>query len=470
MKLATTIFTIMGFGLFIGLLIGIAIFAYRSATSSTIKGQIIYTALKPSAGDKGEVRLYYREFGTSADFKDAGISIPLNNEETYTWSKATKGKNYELQAALKIDDEIVSRSEIQTVTAPAFNTDLSLKVLWQDLPHDVVAGSAIPIGGDVTVNGYIPPGSTIQIFSSAPNSTAKGQQIAEIETINEVNQWQWADAVPLQQYVLHATLQDKNGKDLGDSDETLTVQAAESEVNFVIDSLATPPATPTPTPTPTPQPSASATPAPSAPPSTSGTVNGIVYINGPMDANTSLLMLWRKPGDANYQTINRYPMPSNEGAIWQWTGATVGQQYEIMAVLQVNGNNTSEAAQSQIISAPANNINFTINTNFLIPTPTAQVINNSCFNQNGNTWTAQLVMPTQSIAQNYWLQVGTAIGRNDVYDGKFKVNLGGTPPTVNVTVNNGQTYYAWFAQAACYNCSDDHNFSPFSPVQGFTCG
>ncbi|MBW7955523.1 hypothetical protein H3C66_02215 [Patescibacteria group bacterium] len=467
---------------------------------ASVSGEIVYTALKPDPSDKGTVRLFYRDQGSTQEFVDAGFDIPLVPNQAWQWSTAQSGKNYELQARLVIDGNVVKRSDIESITAPATDVDLALKVNWRDLPADVVASSDLAINGTVSINGYIPPGSRLQILqadntvASADQPLAVGDSVEESEsTVQSIsnptssNVWSWASAVPLKTYTFRAVLMDSSGNQIGESDQLVNIEAADQQVAMIINSTAQPTqsqaqpspsttafaalaASPQPSPTTapaTPSPAAStvAQAQPSPAPAPTAKIKGTVYLNGPMNQGTSLLMLWKNPSQANYSVVNRYQNPNQAGTSWEFDSAIPGQQYEIQAALQVNGQNTSTAPQPLTVTAPANNVNFTLNTNFLVPAPGSQPSLQVCINNDD----AVIILPQIQNAAQLWVQVGTSQGDSSLANTKIQVGPNSGDQKIQVAVPRGQQTYVRYSYAECANCTNSNNFSPWSQSTGFTC-
>jgi len=468
---------------------------------AAVSGSIVYTALKPDPDDQGSVKLYYKESQSAGDFQDTGVEIPLTPNQTWEWPNAVAGKIYQLQAGVVVEGNVVKRSDIQTITAPASSVDLSVKVNWRDLPQDIVDTSNLSIGGTVNINGYIPSRSQLQIFQ-AENTTADGQPVnigdqlqaneKSVESIpnpTNANVWSWPAAVPLKQYVFRAVLTDGSGNQIGESEQEVNVEAADQQVSLIINSLAQPPATtsnvqPTPStiafaqitqspapapsvqPVATPVPTVNPTPSPAPAPAPNAKIAGTVFLNGPKAEGTSLLMLWRKTGEANFNVVNRYMYPPQSGTNWVFDSATPGQQYDIQAALQVNGQNTSTAQVPVTVTAPAANINFTLNTNFLVPAPGTQPVFQTCINNNQ----AVITLPQVSNASRYWVEVGNNNNGDSSYaNTQMSVGPNAGDQKITVTVNRGQQSFVRYAYAECVNCTDVNNFSPWSTTVGFTC-
>ncbi len=457
-------------GLVAALVIGMLVFVgiRVNAADATIAGTVNFTALRPDPGDEGTVTIMYREKNRRGDFKSTGQTTPLQDGATFTWDGASSGRTYEMKALLEVRGQATGTSEVIVVTAPARAVDLPIKVTWKDLPPDVVAGSSTKIGGTAHVQGFIPENSKIVIQAQGRDQSVF-QDIETLEKASIENTWTWANAIPLQTYQVRALLVDKDGKQIGSS-ETILVEAGEVEVKLVLTSGANPPEekpapTPTPAPTNAPQPTAQPTP----PPVQNTTISGRIFVNGPIAQGSTLLLLQRKPGEGDFQAITRLQNVRQGGMDWVWKGARSGQQYEIQVALQVNEQNTA-TARAQIITAPATNIDFTINTGVSIQTPTAEPQVENCRDRTDGRWDATIVFPTVADAQQYWLRVGANPGSSEMFNQRVSAGNNQDVQRVTVTVDSGRNYFAQYAFALCTDCANDQNFSNFSNPWRFHCG
>ncbi len=443
----------VGISLFIIVIfVSVSIFLILSqsrALAATIDGNITYTALKPDPGDLGEVQVKYRKYQSGDAYKVVYTSGLADNAK-WVWNNAISGQPYELIADLTVDGKLVTTSEPLIVTAPATNQELDLRVTWHNLPESVVREQKTYIKGAIMVNGYIPSDSVLAVQAKSATDTSF-KTVANITSVESENAWVWNDTIPLKDYVLRAVLtQGNNQLAIG---ETVIASGGDSDINFELNSSAVSPISPT---TPTATPRATAT-----------SISGTVYINGPENNNSSLLMLWRLPGEKDYKVITRINNPVHNGQYWAWNNLTIGKQYEITAVLQVNEKN-SASTQSQIQAVPSKNVNFTLNTGVFIPTPTGRFSVTACNGIGNNQYNAILTFPRESTAGNYWFQVGRSAGWSDVYNSKTQATSNN--PQITVQIDGGRSYYAQYAYSLCANCSEDANFSNFSQSSAFSCG
>ena len=138
-----------------------------------------------------------------------------------------------------------------------------------------------------------------------------------------------------------------------------------------------------------------------------------------------------------------------------------------------NGNGTfTDVADSQalILSAPAANEIFTINSTVSLPGPNIGTMTVNCGSNatSINTWITTVSAPTITGAQTYWFQVGTTNGGSDVVN-SAQVSQNNPTQTINVTLSNAVTYYARYAYSYTPNASWNNGFSPFSAVYNLIC-
>lgn len=448
------------------------------AQHTEIEGTLAFTALRPEPKNTGTVVLFARRYGSENWQQLKNVSLSLEQDAPWKWDGALPGTVYDLQAVLTIDGKEIKKSEIITTTAPSYGLEIPLEVNWKDLPDAVVEGSQAKLGGTITLNGFIPPSASVEVYVLDPQHyeevlhdidervLAQATSIAAVPSPGREVEWLWNGAVPKQEYVLVSVLKNL-GQVVGISDQIIKADAGELRIKQTINSQV--------------QPTqgvsglwnisgllASST-------IQSGTalnipanaLAGTVFIDGPKHKDTSLLMLWRKPGEANYQVVNRYNAPSHRGTDWSWNDAVPGQQYEIMAALQVDGNNSSTLPNPVTVTAPAHNIDMRINTYYVMPRTSGQPSNQVCIDSNGKESTAVLILPKMADATQYWLQVGDNPAQAGVYNQKFPAPDGDVK--VQVRVQNGKQQYMRYSYATCDNCSSDQDFAPYSDTVGFTC-
>ncbi|MDO5561346.1 MAG: hypothetical protein Q4G02_01040, partial [bacterium] len=269
----------------------VATVAPTQKTAAVLGGTITFSGLLPSESDQATVKILFRDADadSATDFVNMGLSLPAQNNTPWQYNQAVAGENYEVVAALMKDGIVIETSETEEVTAPALHINLDFDLEYDELGLNASSLPKQEISGKIQINGYIPSDSSIQVIESLNNQeqtwltlAANASQIPF--TISQV--------APEKNYTLYANLLDKSGRNIGKSDGQIVANSGDTQVNFVIQSQAVAPATPKPTPVP-----ASATPVPV----TKAKMSGQVLVNGPMNANSRLLILGKRPQDSDYQ-------------------------------------------------------------------------------------------------------------------------------------------------------------------------
>jgi len=414
--------------------------------TTTISGSVQFTSLKPASGDSGTLKLLYRQSGTTNSYTDAGISIPLVNNQAWEWTNAEIGKTYDLKIALEIFGEEIKSSYTQTISAPANNVVLDLAIKWSDLPPSVVSTSDIPISGNIVINGSIPDDARVQVYAAAPNATDIGTMVFTKDKPTNITDWSWDQAIPLTKYSFTAVLLNTFDVPIGQSSKIVIAESADSRTDLTINSTYQPPAAKV-------------------------SVNGTVKINGPIEPGSVLLITAKRPEDAAFFTIFTGNAPTEDKLNqWNWVDADSGQGYEFAAGIQLNNKYTAITA-AKFITAPATNIEFTLNSNFSLGKPAGAVSVVKCDDSIALGFSKMTVtLPKVSGAGKYWLEIGSQSGSSDIYDNKITPDSGNVDTQVVVlNIKNNTNFYAKYSYSQSANSNDDSNFSPFSDPATVTC-
>lgn len=423
-----------------------------------LAGTITYSGLTPDTDDPEQVKIIIRPANSDEEFTDTGIRFGVGESRSWSYPAAVAGQNYEVQAILLQSGRAIAKSNLEQVTAPALNIILDFNLSWDDLGYTLETAPTQDISGHVTINGYLPAGASIEIIEVVGKTA--NQWLTLAATSNQLTFTLHEMAVS-DNYILSANLLDKNGTKIGTSSQSVLADVGDTAVDFVINSTAQAPATPTPTPVPSQTVTATPTPA------TGAKMTGSVTLNGPLDANSRLLILGKRPQDSDYtvwQTINS---PSNNGQYWEYDGATAGTTYNVQVALQVNNNNVATGIPITTV-APATNLNFTLNTGLSLPAPSGQAYADPC-QRDGNNWKTIIKVPAVAGAAQYLVQIGTKEGYSDRYnqivpaDGnnEVKFTVGG--------FNTGEKNYLRYAYSYCAGCTNSSNFSGWDVTYSFTC-
>lgn len=432
-----------------------------------LAGIVSLSGLVPDATDTAEIRILVRPFTEDGglEFMDINFaSTTVRDNLTWQWNDAIRGSNYEVVAAYMENGNIIKRSPIETVTSPALDIELDLNLTWADLPNTTPTRQNTSIIGNVVVNGYVPEASTVTLTAvPAEDLTgASGTSFTLAWPTGTSNlPFTWEEAVLGDSYQILATLNDADGQLLGQQIKSALAQAGDHKVTLTINSMANPSlaiSTESAESTESTQAAISSLP--------SSILSGTVLINGPVNVDSSILILVRRHGAADYTPVSRIQNPDNVRQAWSWDQAELGQQYEVTMVLQLDEDNTSAPANSKIMAAPAKNIDFTLNTSFSPPRPEEAPDATSCV-RDGSQWKTTLQFPAAYRAGNYWVQVGSGEGFSDVLHEKFAAPEGDF--SINVRVSSDKEYFARYAYTFCADCNSDLNFSLFSQSLAFTC-
>lgn len=199
---------------------------------------------------------------------------------------------------------------------------------------------------------------------------------------------------------------------------------------------------------------------------TSSMISGVLSISGPLAAKSSVLILYKQTGQANWQTWQR--MSPTDGAIWKITGLKNGTSYQVTAALQVNEQN-SAVSPTLTLAAPTANQVLRLETGVSLAAPSHAPHLQSCdvFQENGK-WKAKIAFEKVESAGSYWLQIGTEAGMSN-YANVKKNTTGAGEEVYTVELDNQRNLYARYGYALCTDCTASHNFSPMSESATLYC-
>lgn len=398
------------------------------------------------------------------DTASAEQNFPAVDQGTWSFTNAISGKTYEVTAHVIAQGKTIATSDPIVVTAPGDET------ITFNIPTQHPAGSAV-ISGTIHVNGYIPSGATIRV-QGRKLGTPRFATIAENLPGASRQFISYTTAVAGQTYEVIGSLIDNTGNQIGTS-SVLVVTAPALNETLMINSQAVPLITLTPTIAPTVTPVAvTTTQAPSFTPTpvpTPTMLSGSIEFNGVAPANSRIVILQKVYNSQEYQVAVDNVTPTDD-TTWQWQGAKLAKWYDLIAVLkqkQSNGTDVDIArSQMQSVAAPGTGVTLIINSGIVLSAPNG-TITASCGNLSGGIWNGQVAYTSVPSAQSYWLQIGTSNGANDTFNAMQNTNNQATQ-TINMSLNNGTTYYARYAYATNQNAGQPQ-FSPFSATTQFRC-
>lgn len=401
------------------------------------------------------ISVYERLSGSNSEPKAFAASLPVTDQSHWSFTGATKNKTYEISAQVLVSGNVIASSDVVTVTAPADDEVLTLNITSEN-----PTGTAV-ISGNITINGYIPTGSTITVQGrrlGAQNFTTVARNLP-----GQTKQFMsYTTAIAGATYEVQGTLLSSSGDVVGTSN-IITITAPATNETLTINSSAVIP-TAAPTRAPAPQ---AITPTPQ--PAPNGTISGGINFNGAAPGNSRIVIL-TAPGNTNNYSVAVNNVTPVDGATWSWNGATPGTWYNVMAVLKQhnsNGTDTDIAYSSPTtVAAPAGSIVLSLNSGVSLSAPGGPITVN-CQTYNGgpnqNNWNTVVTFQSVPGAQSYWYQIGTSSGANNT------LNTANQSNTVNVTFNNNTTYYARYAYAnvpvATLGSAEWSGFSSSTPLQ-----
>lgn len=431
------------------------------------------------------ITLLQRETQSNGAFVPFAENIMPTDLNVWNFRNGKVGKSYEIQGSVVQNGQVIYLSDPIFVTAPAINQVVTFDVAVPN-PNPTGPANAV-VSGSVGINGYIPSGSTITL-QARKLGDEKYNIVSQNLPAKDGQSISYTTAIAGQTYQMQAQLYDPTGVLIGES-SVLEVTAPAANESLSINSIASPPVTPTPTtaaPTLTPTPTYIVTnvtsiptntpvpptvaPTPVPPPSN---ISGSIQFNGQASGNSRITIFQRITGTSNFQLAVDNITPENN-VTWQWNGAVTGQTYDLIAILKQRQSNGTDQdiANSNIITvaAPASLEVFTINSGYALSAPNGPITSNCTnYNSSNQTWNVTVSFGNMPTAQEYWIQIGTSNGGNQLTNST--PNATQNPmQSYNYTVQNGTTYYARYAYANVPNLmANDPQWSPFTATTQFTC-
>lgn len=402
-------------------------------SSILISGSFDINGVIPSGAT---ITVYQRSSGSTSTPNAFAASLPVTDGSHWSFTGGAENKTYEISAEVTLNGSVIANSDVISVTAPADDEVLTLNIETEN-----PTGSAV-VSGNITVNGYIPTGSTISVQGrrlGAQTFTTVARNLP-----GQTRQFMsYATAIAGATYEIHGTLVSSSGDVIGTSN-LITLTAPAVNESLTINSSAV-----MPTPSPTLGASPNSTPQSTSSPQPSGSsaISGNINFNGAAPANSRIVIL-TAPGNSSNYTVAVNNVTPVDGATWTWSGTTPSTWYNVMAVLKQhnsNGTDTDIAYSTPVtIASPATGVVLSINSGVSLSAPGGPItVNCQTYNSgpNQNTWNVTITFQTVPGGQSYWYQVGNTSGGNNI------VNTANTSNTVTATFNNNTTYYARYAYA-----------------------
>lgn len=425
----------------------------ESGEVSTVSGTIIFNSLRPEEGDAGTVVIGAREHGTQNRFEPLTLQHPvtLTDGAKWSWADAKQGVTYDFVATLVIDGKEVTRSAVESATAPATSVGLTLTVTWKDLPESSVDDSQKTISGTVSVHGYIPSGAkeVIKVAKSSDRSEPNSDIVLDpqYETVQTFagsveSAWKWTEALSRVDYLVLAELYDASGTLIGSS-HIVEAVVPQDKLALTIQSKATAPVTKV-------------------------TISGTVKINGSYENDSEIVMESRRNGEGGFSVFDTFPAESSRD--WKYTDADNGVPYEIRATLKRKGSEVAMSSRASV-TAPATKVQVKLDTGMDVSAPAQKPELTECKDRdNDSGYDAKLTFPSVEGARSYWLHVGKSKDSWDRYNEPVTLEKDGASYTLKIKVDGERYYYTQYAQSRCGECETKDSFSDFSDTLKFYCG
>ncbi len=429
--------------------------ATTQAPQATVSGIFDVNGVIPSGAS---ITLTQKEYYSGAQPSVFASNLPVVDKSPWSFAVAGTGKTYEIQAQVIVNGVVVASSSPLDVTAPADEEVLALNI---EAPQQQPVITAI--SGTVTVNGYIPEGSTITV-QGRKLGAQKFTTIAQGLPGQTRQALDYTKALSGTTYEVQGTLLDTSGQVIGTSN-ILTVTAPASNEVLVLNSSAL---APTPAPSPTPV-VVTQNPLPTSQPTPPVAISGSINFNGAAPVNSRIVLFQKLMNDQNYQVALDNISPA-DGTTWQWNAPKNSTWYTLIAILKQRQNDGTDkdiaTSVPTTIAAPAVSVVMTINSGFSLSAPGGP-ISISCQTYNGgpnqNTWNVGITFQAVNGAGSYWYQVGSTNGGTDL------INSAGQSNTINTTIKNSTTYYARYAYASAavapLGSNQYSGFSSTTPLQ-----
>jgi len=419
-----------------------------------VSGDISFNSLKPEKGDDGSIEFKIREHNTGEIFEsvDAVVEPSLTNGGAWMIDYLDANKSYDLKAVLVIDGEEITESHVVAVTAPASDVDLVLTVTWKELPKgSVKASSNKTVAGSLAIAGYIPEGATYKVFTAPVKDLSDGgTDVANDFDFKEVlvglhaeafNNWKWEGALAKVDYKVQAELYDVNGNYLGSSNNADAV-VPQNDVVLSLESRAITEPTKTP-------------------------LSGTVILNGSYKSDSIVSVQVREDGAGGFVDVDSYPATSNHK--WVYPDAKTGIEYDVRAKLLRKGEEIATSHQEHT-TAPAKNIDLTINTEMSLNDLSSQPVVVSCEDKDDHEYKVTLKYPGVSDARAYWILVGDEKHGNDEHSDLEEPDEYGEDVEISLYIDEDTYYYTEYAYSYCDDCTTLDSYSEFSPYLKFYCG
>lgn len=274
--------------------------------------------------------------------------------------------------------------------------------------------AGVSISGIIDLNGAAPQGSSLSIQERKIGSSQYYVVIDGLQPIDGVP-WNWIGAKTGVSYEIKAVLQ-QNGKVLAESQPQIIAAPADSEALRI-----------------------------QVPKQNQATgqvvsVSGNVDLNGYIPSGSTITIAQRQVGASTFNAVVS-AIPAADNAVWTWSAAESGVDYEFIAYLQQGGITITQSSSVTVI-APATNEVITINSQATPPVPQTNGVISGTISLNGTVPSGSTVsIGTRVTGTSQFNMVATNIAAADGIGWSWNSAIIGTMyDTQAYIIQNGSTY------------------------------
>jgi hypothetical protein len=137
--------------------------------------------------------------------------------------------------------------------------------------------------------------------------------------------------------------------------------------------------------------------------------------------------------------------------------------------LQRKGDDISTSKQVHT-TAPASNVDLTINTDMNLVEPSDEPVVASCEKRDDGDYNVKLKFPGIHNAEAYWIRVGKEKNSGDKFNEPEIPDNTGDDVKIKLHIKEDKYYYTDYAYSYCKDCTTLDSFSDFSDHLKFWCG
>ncbi len=414
---------------------------------SDIFGTILINGYYP-ANDKGIIKIFKRDH-YEGQFEEISSIADVADGVEWMWAEAVTNKKYDIKAELHYEDKKIAETKVQTVTAPSsretlvFNLEKNMFPIVIDPKTKKSVRNKVELGkleGVITINGYVPSGSVLNVYMQRVNSELPSEKVATVNAKN-TNKFTYAKAIIGNTYTIRAELVAKDKSILGVS-SGYEYAAPSDNVNISF--------------------AASGGPVESA---FTGSLKGNVKISGYVPEAAKITILSKKYDESEYK--ENYSLDAVDYAQWELKDMELGQIYAIRADVSYKGGGFEGIPEY----SPATGEGVLLHVNAAGEGQRPENAPSIDVCKESNTGKSYAVINLKDVkdADIYWFEAGSVPGTFEIFDGIITARAGDSDATMTFEVDNNKDYFARYAFTKCLDCKNKSAFSDFSNILKFRC-